>query len=54
MDRKWDLSQLYTSFKDQKFIQDIEHVKEQLIEFEKYPNLDKTEVNLIQYLKQEN
>ena len=54
MDRKWDLSQLYTSFKDQKFIQDIEHVKEQLIEFEKYPNLDKTEENLIQYLKQEN
>ena len=54
MDRKWDLSQLYTSFKDQKFIQDIEHVKEQLIEFKKYPNLDKTEENLIQYLKQEN
>lgn len=54
MDRKWDLKKLYTSFEDKQLIQDIEEVKVLLEDFKKYPELENTEDNLIQYLKQEN
>jgi len=54
MDNRWNLDQLYTSFEDVHFQEDIENVKEILEELKKYPTLDHTKNHLVQYLKQDN
>ena len=54
MDRKWSLKELYQSFNDQFFLDDIKAVKTILEDMKKYPLMDKTEENLKDYLIKEN
>lgn len=54
MDRKWSLKELYQSFNDQSFLDDIKAVKTILEDMKKYPLMDKTEENLKDYLIKEN
>ena len=49
MDRKWSLKELYQSFNDQSFLDDIKAVKTILEDMKKYPLMDKTEENLKDY-----
>ena len=54
MEQRWDLSQLYQSFEDKQFLEDIEKVKQTFTQLQKYPQLEKTTENLVCYLKKEN
>ncbi len=54
MDRRWNLNQLYVSFQDENFINDIKEVSDLLDSLKKYPMLEGNEENLISYLKDEN
>ncbi|MBS5112302.1 MAG: M3 family oligoendopeptidase [Coprobacillus cateniformis] len=54
MERKWSLKELYQSFNDQSFLNDIKAVKMILEDMKKYPMMDKTENNLKDYLIKEN
>ena len=46
MEQRWDLSQLYQSFEDKQFLEDIEKVKQTFTQLQKYPQLEKTTENL--------
>lgn len=50
MEGKWSLKELYDSFEDSKFLNDIETIKQLLKDMGKYPELDNNEENLKQYL----
>lgn len=54
MDNKWNLDQLYTSFEDNQFQEDMKEVKKLLEKLKIYPTLEKTQNNLILYLEQNN
>ncbi len=54
MDKKWSLKELYDSFDDNKFLEDIETIKRLLKEMGKYPELECTQENLKQYLIDDN
>lgn len=51
---EWDLDDLYTSFKDEHFLQDINQLQIIFAELKKYPLLDHNEENLKDYLMLEN
>lgn len=54
MDRKWSLKELYTSFQDEDFLNDLKQIELILTDMKKYPACMQTEDNLVAYLKQEN
>lgn len=54
MDREWSLKELYTSFDDHQFHEDIHQIKNMLDDMRKYPNLIHHQDNLVSYLQQEN
>ncbi len=54
MERQWSLKELYESFEDQKFHNDIEIIKQLLKEMEKYPQMDVLEEHLKSFLEDEN
>lgn len=54
MDKRWNLDQLYKSFEDQNFLDDIKDVSVLLENLKKYPILEGNEKNLVAYLKVEN
>lgn len=51
---EWDLDDLYTSFKDEHFLQDMNQLQIIFAELKKYPLLDHNEENLKDYLMLEN
>lgn len=54
MDKRWNLDQLYLSFQDQTFLNDIEKLKQMLEDMQKYPKMEIAEINLKCYLKTAN
>lgn len=54
MDRRWSLKELYLSFEDHHFLDDIKQVEEILNKMKKFPLLETTEENLKHYLLLEN
>lgn len=54
MDREWSLKELYTSFDDHQFHEDIHQIKNMLDDMRKYPNFIHHQDNLVSYLQQEN
>jgi len=54
MDKKWNLNQLYTSFEDEHFLNDIKEVIILLDSLKKYCLMEGNEENLVSYLKDEN
>ncbi len=54
MEKRWNLDQLYLSFQDQAFLNDIERLKQKLENMQKYPEMDITEMNLKDYLESAN
>lgn len=54
MDKRWNLDDLYTSFQDIQFQNDLKELKDMLEELKKIPSQDPLEEHLISYLKKEN
>ena len=54
MEKRWNLDQLYLSFQDENFLKDIETLKEMLEDMKKYPQKQKSENDLKDYLKEAN
>lgn len=54
MDKKWSLKELYTSFEDIQFQNDLKEVETILNDMRKYPLLPNEQSHLIQYLEEEN
>ena len=54
MEKRWNLDQLYLSFQDESFLKDIETLKEMLEDMKKYPQKQKNESDLKDYLKEAN
>lgn len=54
MDKKWDLTDLYSSFQDEQFLSDIKRIQELLENLTVYSTLENTEANLTAYLKKDN
>lgn len=54
MDKQWSLKELYDSFADQKFIDDIDNIEIILNNMKDIPNSDINEENLKHYLEAEN
>ena len=54
MDKKWSLKELYQSFDDTRFLEDLKIVEEKLEGLKKYPELACCEEHLVAYLKEEN
>lgn len=54
MEKRWNLNQLYLSFQDESFLKDIETLKEMLEDMKKYPQKQKSENDLKDYLKEAN
>lgn len=54
MEKRWNLDQLYLSFQDENFLKDIETLKEMLEDMKKYPQKQKNENDLKDYLKETN
>ena len=54
MEKRWNLDQLYLSFQDQSFLNDIETLKQMLEDMQEYSQKEKTEDNLKSYLEQSN
>lgn len=54
MDYKWSLDELYKSFEDENFSNDLKKVETILEGMKKYPKLENNEDDLCEYLKQEN
>lgn len=54
MDIKWSLNELYTSFQDAQFLDDLKQIKDILTDMKKYPQCEVEEVFLDEYLHQEN
>ena len=53
MEKKWNLDDLYKSFEDKSFINDIDEMKKKLKGLREYPLLERNEENLVCYLKDE-
>lgn len=54
MEKRWNLDQLYLSFQDRSFLNDIETLKQMLEDMQEYSQKEKTEDNLKSYLEQSN
>jgi len=54
MDKQWSLKELYDSFEDQKFLDDIQCIQTTLDNMKDIPNSDINEENLKHYLETEN
>ncbi len=54
MDKQWSLKELYESFEDQKFLDDIQGIQTTLDSMKDIPDSDINEENLKQYLETEN